>query len=207
MTFRKISSIVFLCFSFLLFNKITTAQSVTLESVWKDFEYIPKTEGGWKWMKDGKSFAEITPDGKSIVQYDAASGKALDTLLKSNQLTPKDSSKAIKFSGFELSNDERKIILATEMESIYRHSTMEKNFIYFRDSKKLEALSSKGKQRYAQFSPDGMKVAYIINNNMYYADLLADEITATDERQKEIKMLVDEIRIKIADNKKNQSNQ
>jgi dipeptidyl-peptidase-4 len=111
------------------------------------------------------------------VQYDAASGKAIDTLLKSNQLTPKDSTKAIKFSGFELSNDERKIILATEMESIYRHSTMEKNFIYFRDSKKLEALSSKGKQRYAQFSPDGMKVAYIINNNMYYADLLADEIT------------------------------
>ena len=78
---------------------------------------------------------------------------------------------------FEISDDEKKILLSTETEAIYRHSTMEKNFIFFRDAKKLEALSSKGKQRYAQFSPDGMKVAYIISNNMFYADLVADEIT------------------------------
>jgi dipeptidyl-peptidase-4 len=176
MTFRKICVFIPVVFSCFFITNNLVAQNVTLESVWKNYEYVPKSAGGWKWMKDGKSYAEIT-NNYSIVKYDAATGKALDTLLHSSDLTPKDSSKSIKVVSFEISSDEKKILLATEMESIYRHSTMEKNFIYFKDSKKLEALSSKGKQRYAQFSPDGMKVAYIINNNMYYADLLADEIT------------------------------
>ena len=170
---KKLLTFIIIIF---LFTKFSFAQNVTLESVWKNYEYIPKSAGGWKWMKDGKSYAAIT-DNNSIVKYDAASGKALDTLLHSSDLTPKDSTKKIKPFGFEISDDEKKILLSTETEAIYRHSTMEKNFIFFRDAKKLEALSSKGKQRYAQFSPDGMKVAYIINNNMYYADLLADEIT------------------------------
>ncbi|MEN9521990.1 MAG: hypothetical protein RL065_367 [Bacteroidota bacterium] len=176
MTFRNFYTTVSILCIATLFSFQVKSQHVTLESVWKNFEYIPKSEGGWKWMKDGKTYVEMTTN-LSIVKYDAASGKALDTLLRSEDLIPKDSIKAIKPFGFEISDDEKKILLSTEMESIYRHSTMEKNFIYFRDSKKLETLSGKGKQRYAQFSPDGMKVAYIINNNMYYADVLADEIT------------------------------
>ncbi|MFM2225065.1 MAG: hypothetical protein RJA07_1267 [Bacteroidota bacterium] len=176
MQFRKIFIRTIILLISLQFTTQLNAQSLTLESIWKNFEYTPKTEGGWKWMKDGKTYAAMT-DNYSIVKYDAATGKALDTLMSAKALTPKDSSKAIKPFGFEISDDEKKILLSTETESIYRHSTQEKNFIFFRDSKKLEALSSKGKQRYAQFSPDGMKVAYVINNNMYYADLVADEIT------------------------------
>ena len=160
---KKLLAFIFVIFAF---TKILFAQNVTLESVWKTYDYIPKSAGGWKWMKDGKSYAAMTANN-AIVKYDAASGKAIDTLMHPNEFIPKDSVQKIRVMSFEISDDEKKILLSTETEAIYRHSTMEKNFIFFRDAKKLEALSSKGKQRYAQFSPDGMKVAYIISNNMF----------------------------------------
>ncbi len=177
---RKTQFYFLVFISGLFFHLQLSAQNITLESVWKTYDYIPKTVGGWKWLPDGKFYVEQTADanGKQcIIKVEAESGKTVDTLMKGNDFLPKDSIKCILMQDFDLSPDGKKILIATNKEAIYRHSTMETNFIFFRESKKLEALSNKGKQRYAQFSNDGMKVCYIINNNLFYADLLAEEIT------------------------------
>ncbi len=183
---------LFLLVCLLAFAGITKAQ-LNLEAIWKSGTYAAKSAGGLQWTADGTHYAEQITDANGkpcIVLIAIANGKVTDTLMKGTDFIPKDSSKAIVPMSFEISDDGKRIVLATEMEAIYRHSTMEKNFIFFRDAKKLEALSTKGKQRYAQFSPDGLKLAYIIDNNLYYADLLADEITevqiTTDGKRNEI---------------------
>jgi dipeptidyl-peptidase-4 len=173
---KKISSLLLLSF---LCHPVLFAQ-LNLEAIWKTGTYSAKSAGGLQWSNDGKCYAELIYNdaGKpNIVLYSVETAKIIDTLMRPNDFVPKDSIKGIKPMSFSISDDGKRILIATEMEAIYRHSTIEKNYIYFKDSKKLEPLSAKGKQRYAQFSPDGLKVAYIIENNMYYVDLLADEIT------------------------------
>ncbi len=150
----------------------------SLESIWQRFEFTVRTAGGINYMPDGNFYTDEGIDAKGqscIIKYETATGNAIDTLLRSSNLIPEDSTKAIRINGYELSPDGSKILISTQTESIYRHSTMERNFVYFIKSKKLMALSRLGKQRYAQFSPDGNKIAYIINNNLYINDLVADE--------------------------------
>jgi dipeptidyl-peptidase-4 len=167
-------------YTLLLLNNICFGQQLNLEDIWLKGAYTAKAEGGWHWLNDGKHYVDLISleKGKqAIVKFEIISGKPVDTLLFPSQLIPKDSLLPIKIISFEISDDLKKIVLQTEVEPIYRHSTIEKNYIYFRETNKLELLSTKGKQRYVSFSPDGQKVAYVIDNNMYYADLVADEIT------------------------------
>src|SRR5690606_27655410 len=70
-----------------------------------------------------------------------------------------------------LSPDEKKVLLATQQESIYRRSTKAYFYIYDLQNKRLVPLSAGDKQSYATFSPDGSKVAFVRNNNLYYVNL------------------------------------
>ena len=65
------------------------------------------------------------------------------------------------------------MVIATDQEGIYRHSTKAFYWIYNLESKKLQPLSdeSKGKQRLAEISPDGAKVAFVRENNLFYKSL------------------------------------
>lgn len=85
-------------------------------------------------------------------------------------------------NAYEFSADEKKVLIATELESIYRRST--KAFYYVLDlkSKELQKLSEGDKQMYADFSPSGDMVAFVKNNDLYYKDL---------SNEKEIKITTD----------------
>jgi len=48
-------------------------------------------------------------------------------------------------------------------------------------TKQLKPLNTEEKQMYADFSPTGSKVAYVLNNNLYYKDLESDELTQITE--------------------------
>ena len=63
-----------------------------------------------------------------------------------------------------------KIILATEVESIFRRSSLGKFYVY--DTKtNATTLISEEKIQEPTFSPDGSKVAYGFENNLYVKNL------------------------------------
>ena len=66
--------------------------------------------------------------------------------------------------------DEKKLLLATETESIYRYSKKSVYYVYNIHTDKLKMLH-KDKLMYATFSPDGEKVAYVRANNLYIYDI------------------------------------
>jgi dipeptidyl-peptidase-4 len=70
-----------------------------------------------------------------------------------------------------LSEDETKMLFRTANEHIYRHSSKAYYFVYDTKSKRLLALSPGGKQQSATFSPDGSKVAFVRDNNVFVTDL------------------------------------
>ena len=75
--------------------------------------------------------------------------------------------------GYSFSGDEKKMMIETGSEPIYRHSYFAYNYVFDRASKKLVPLSdiTKAKQRLATFSPDGSKAAFVRDNNLFVVDL------------------------------------
>ncbi|GIV37651.1 MAG: peptidase S9 [Cyclobacteriaceae bacterium] len=139
-------------------------KEITIDDFTLRNTFAQRSVYGINWMKDGKHYT--TREGNKIVRYAIATGQAVETLVDGDILTPQ-----VNFTDYELSSDETKILLLTDFESIYRRSFRAEYFVYDLPTKTLHRLSDGGKQSYAAFSPDGTKVAFVRNNNLFYVNL------------------------------------
>ena len=79
------------------------------------------------------------------------------------------------FATYEFSDDERSLLIATDVETIYRHSARAIYYLYDRDSGTAFRIAA-DKVREPKLSPDGTKIAYVKENNIYLLDLESEEI-------------------------------
>jgi dipeptidyl-peptidase 4 len=77
----------------------------------------------------------------------------------------------IVIDDYSLSADEQQLLIVTGYEAIYRRSGRAENYLYDLKTNELRKLSTKGKQQFATLSPDGKKVAFVRNNNLFVIDL------------------------------------
>ena len=89
-------------------------------------------------------------------------------------INPKDvldeSGKNLNTSDYMLSADNKRIIFFTGRENIYRRSSKANSYLYDVNTKKTISLN-KDKIMHASFSPDGSKIAFVHNNNLYLFDI------------------------------------
>ncbi len=157
------------------------ADTISLNGIFKG-QYYPRFVFGLKPMKDGKTYCKIAD--KSIVTYDFKSGKKVKTIVRAAELIPEGDTASIDIHDFTFSPDETKIMFATQSEHIYRHSSRNVYYIYDIATKKLEKLS-RGKQQVATFSPDGKKVGFVRDNNLFYKNLeTGEEVQITRDGHK-----------------------
>lgn len=141
--------------------------SISLEEIWLMGKFRQAYVFGIRSMNDGLHYTvqerdAENPNAIAINKYAYKTGEKVATLF-----TTADIKTRFSFSDYSFSADETKLLLATESEAIYRHSTRENNYIYNVETKELTFLSDEGKQRYATFSPAGDKVAYVRDNNLF----------------------------------------
>jgi len=164
-------------------------KSITIEDIWSKYAFRPAAAGGFNVMKNGMHYTDLEANGdyQDIVKYDLKSGKKIAVLVKGAEVKFKD--KLIDISNYEFSPDESKLFFSVESESIYRRSSVQKNYVYDIKTGKTEELSEAGKQMFATFSPVGNKVAFVRNNDLFIKDLNAGkEIrVTTDGKNNEIK--------------------
>jgi dipeptidyl-peptidase 4 len=139
----------------------TPKKSISLDNIWSDYLFTPQYVAGFNFKADGQHYTRA--EKNEIVEYNIINGERVQSIFTS---TDKNG-----FDGYSFSDDEQKILLETESEQIYRHSSQANFFIYDRQTKQNTALSAAGKQRYATFSPQGDKVAFVRGNNIYIKDL------------------------------------
>lgn len=141
-------------------------KEVTISDLMEKGTFSAKSVSGITSMKDGERYTAF--DGGSIVAYSYKTGKAVETVVSAEQLQ----SKGLKrVASYEFSGDEKQLLLFTEKQSIYRRSFTASYYVFNRQTKEVLPLSKNGKQGYATFSPDGTKVAFVRENNLFYADL------------------------------------
>ncbi len=97
-------------------------------------------------------------------------GETMDSLLIAANIKEQD--KKLSLSDYQPSDDKKRVLIYTNRESIYRHSSKAYSYVYDFASNKLLKLDT-GKVMHASFSPDGSKVAYVKDNNLYVYDLVS----------------------------------
>ena len=140
---------------------------IQLEDIWASRTFSPEWVWGINSMNDGVHYSSLNygENNVYITQYSYETGDSILTIVDSKDLD------GISFSDYSFSEDEKKVLLPTETESIYRYSSRSNYYVYDRETKIAEELSE-GKQRLAQFSPDASKVAFVKENNIFIKDII-----------------------------------
>ncbi len=150
-------------------------QDITISDIYEKGTFRQKSVRGINWMKDGRYYS--AQQGNDIVKYDVTTGEQVETILKGANLQP-----SISFSSYSFSEDESKLLLMTERESIYRRSYRAEFYVYDLENNDLKKLSNGGKQSYARFSPNGTKVAFTRDNDLFYVNITdMSEVRVTDD--------------------------
>lgn len=165
---------------FFLISVAATAQQkeITLQEIWGgDFqiEYLDRLRS----LNNGTEYSlletDTTTGAKSISVYSYKTGEKVRTLLDSKNLNGLDT-----FSGYDFSADEHKVLLSTEVRSIYRRSTLGIYYVYDFAEKTLTKVAKNPIQE-PTFSPNADKIAYGQNNNLFIKELTTGKMTQITE--------------------------
>ena len=135
-----------------------------------NYAYWPNEVWGIKPMDDGEHYSSIDYSHGQIVKYSYKSGE------KSVLLNYLGFGMTRIGEDYQLSNDGTKILFYSNIKRIYRHSFYAKYYVYDFGTKQLQAVSDSSNLRIASLSPDGKKVAYMQNNNLFIEDLTTGKI-------------------------------
>jgi dipeptidyl-peptidase 4 len=86
------------------------------------------------------------------------------------------SGKKIETKDYTVSADKKRILFFNGRESIYRRSSKSTVYVYDVAAKKA-VLLNEGKVLHPTFSPDGTKIAYVFDNNLYMYDIASAKTT------------------------------
>ena len=162
-------------------------KNITLEDIWTKGTFRAKGVYGIRSMADGEHYCTMSRTG--IAKYSYATGEKVADVCIFN--TPQMSKKAKPLppmEGYEFSQDEQKILLSSGFEPLYRHSGVSDYYLYDVKEKSFTKISNSGKQRLTTLSPDGTKVAFVRDNNLYWMDLstLEEHAITTDGKVNEV---------------------
>lgn len=152
---------IFLSVSILV-SVATFSQEITLDKIYSGY-YRGKGIAGIASLKNGENYAVIERGGIAKYSYktSAKEGNIVDG----------------SFESYLFNDDESKILLLKESQPIYRHSFLGKFDVKDLKSGKTLSLNNGNYVQEPTFSPDGTKVAFIAENNLFYQDLNSEKIT------------------------------
>ncbi len=149
------------------------SQEITLDKIYSGY-YRGKGISGISSLKNGENYVVIERGG--IAKYSYKTSQKEGNIVDG------------KFQSYIFNDDESKILLLKESEPIYRHSFLGKFDVKDLKSGKVINLNNGNFVQEPTFSPDGSKVAFIADNNLFFEDLQSGKITqiTTDGKKNSI---------------------
>lgn len=143
-------------------------KNITLEEIWGS-DFRTSSLERLHSMKNGNQYTVLNYDrntsASTVDVYDYSTSKKVATLVNSADISEID-----QIVSYSFSKDESKLLIATSLKPIYRRSTLGKYYVYDLNTKKLTLVSENEIQE-PMFSPDGSKVAYGFENNLYFKNI------------------------------------
>ena len=181
----------------------TPPNTLTLESIFKDPSLYPKPGNFGEFAPDGKHFIELKIDDSPQPSDKKTSNSPIAWSLIKKDIEGKSNTPIILFDArwfeqvppqgsYEISSDEKFMVVQYEMQQVYRHSFTAKCYVVDLQNHKITYIPER--MRYPTLSPDNKRIAYVKNNNVFIYDLLAakeTQITTDGEENKIINGAVD----------------
>jgi dipeptidyl-peptidase 4 len=162
-----------------------------IDRIFKDRAYEPPKWGPAHWLSDGSGYTVVENQsgaGSEIVRYDGITG-ARTVLVSSSHLVPPGAKRPLDIQDYALSPDGRRVLIFTNTQKVWRENTRGDYWVAEIGSGKLKKLGAgvlphrapfpsntppsneeegvPGDLMFAKFSPDGARVAYVRDNDIY----------------------------------------
>lgn len=174
-------------FFFLLGSSIAFSQ-LSVERIWKKYEFYARGVDGFASMADGQHYTNFGEDG-SILKFNINNATDAGTrLVSASELLYEG--KQISVSEYEFNADESKLLLLVNKKSVYRHSYRAQHFLFDLKTRKLQVLDKEHEpQTLAKYSPDGKSVSYIHGNDLFVKDLGSETVKKLTKDGKKNKII------------------
>lgn len=162
---------------FLAATTLVTAQkkNISLEDIWTKNTFGQEYLDALRPLNNGKEYAVMNFDRDTqkltVDAYSYKTGEKTKTLIDSDDIPDLD-----RFQTYMFNADESKVLLGTQRESIYRRSSRGIYYVYNLEDNSLIKISD-DKIKEPTFSPDGSKIAYSFENNLFIKDLDSEDVT------------------------------
>jgi dipeptidyl-peptidase-4 len=171
-------------FSLAVYAQPGDKRILTLDRIFSSNDFRSETFGPARWLDDGSAYTTLEPapankEARDIIRYEAATG-ARTVLISASSLTPKGASAPLMIDDYAWSKDGHKLLIFTNSKQVWRQNTRGDYWVFDITAKKLLKLgrnASASTLMFAKFSPDGTRVGFVRENNLYVEDLATGRIT------------------------------
>lgn len=160
-------------------------QYLSLDRIYNSQEFDEESLGLFLWSKRSAGYFRLaTPEGagsgKDLVWYDIESERQ-EVVVPAHAFLPPGETQPLAQDRIVFSEDESKLLIFTHTRRVWRHHTRGDYWVMdvaTRELRKLGGDAPPSTLQFAGFSPDGMRVAFVRENNLYVQDLRNLQITA-----------------------------
>ena len=143
-------------------------------------ELAARAPNAVEWLADGTGYAALEPsatdsNAQDIVRYDAETGRR-SVLVPSTRLRPPGESAPLAIEAYDWSPTGSAVLIYTNSQKVWRQNTRGDYWLVDTASwtlRKLGPGASPSTLMFATFSPDGRRVAYVRENNLWVEDVAA----------------------------------
>jgi dipeptidyl-peptidase-4 len=160
-----------------------TSSRLTVERIFGTREFAARGAGQLRWLDDSTYVAlQASPQqsgGAELARFNARTG-ARDVLVQTAWLTPNGASAPLEVEGYFWSPDRKRLLVFTASERVWRENTRGDYWVLDLASRQLRKLGGDAPRStlmFAKFSPDGGRVAYVRQNDLYVEDIASGAIT------------------------------
>jgi len=156
---------------------------LTVERIYNSDEFAEKKFGPARWLEEGAGYTTLEPSkiieaGIDIVRYNTRNGQR-EILVGAEKLIPSGAKYPLEIDDYEWSKDKKNLLIFTNTKKVWRYNTRGDYWILNLQSLKLKKLGGPAKPStlmFAKFAPDGRKVGYVREKDIYVEDIASARI-------------------------------
>lgn len=151
---------------------------LSVERIFESNEFAEERLPKRVWSQNSESYFTLMVlegggKGPDLIRVDIASGETT-RIATAADFTPTGQERPLNIDGFEFSSDESKLLIFTNSRRVWRYPTRGDYWMLDLGTRKLTQLdgdAAPSTLKFAKFSPDGSRVAFVRDKNLYVQNL------------------------------------
>jgi dipeptidyl-peptidase 4 len=155
----------------------TPQRTLTLEDIYKNNSYQTRYYRSLRWLEDSRHYTTLETNRErkcsELIRYDAKTGER-EVLVGADLLLPAAATEPLNIRDYQWSADNNKLLLFTNTRRVWRYHTRGDYWVLDLASGSLQQVGASLKPSslmFAKFSPDGSRVGYVSEHNIFVEEL------------------------------------